>query len=62
MVTIQAWTRDAAKHWAGRDDSVMIFAPTNGQAFDEADRLGAVRIVDGLGKVFRKIEGEWYQL
>lgn len=50
MVTVRAWTRNGEQ---------SITAPTNGAAFDEADRIGAVRLVDGVGEVFRKLQGEW---
>lgn len=50
MVTVRVWTRAGEQH---------ITAPTNGAAFDRADELGAYRLVDGVGEVFRRIAGEW---
>ena len=52
MISIKAWQ-------PGRDDFFTITAPQYGPAFDQAERNGAIRIVDGLGAIYRKIGGEW---
>ncbi len=50
MVTVRIWTANGER---------TIAAPTNGKAFDEADRLGAWRVVDAVGEVFRRLDGDW---
>lgn len=50
MVTIRAWTKFG---------ETSITAGTNGAAMDQAESLGAWRLVDGCGEIFRRIDGEW---
>lgn len=54
MVTIKAYTPDGKEH--------IINAPQNGVAFDKADAIGAVKIIDGLNEKFIKIAGDWFAL
>ena len=52
MISLKAWQ-------PGRADFFTVTAPQYGSAFAQADRNGAVRIVDGLGAIYRKIGGQW---
>ncbi len=54
MVTIRAWTPDGQLH--------VIKAPQTGKAFDQADAIGAIRVADSHGCVYRKLSGEWVDM
>jgi hypothetical protein len=48
--------------WTSAGEPEIILAGSYSEAFARADFLGAIRIVDGLGTIFRKIAGEWVSI